>query len=135
MKECNGSPLLIEIMTHLMEEEATDIVVATLAKPSPALYVLLSIEMQKRRPSASAISSTSNRWKNHDNQLWKGEGDDKKTTVYIQYIQEWMCQLCMLVNPMESKQQCLLLCSKSEWMRDVHSSPEMLDAVSRLGPV
>jgi hypothetical protein len=134
MVECNGSLLVVETMLKLLDNEYNTLVESTLALPVPALYALLSREVQRAKPGKAVISSTANRWQKVDRPLWTGPHGDSKTKFFVEFVQSQLCQLNLCSDLESAKENCSFLCSNSSRKTSNIWDERELDII-KLGPV
>ena len=134
MRECNGSPLLVQVMDDLISPTVQVQVLNSLSNNSPSLYVLLSQRMRKHRPHGGLIVSTACRWQNYDKPVWSSTADDAKTIFLVDFISSQFQILATNPDKIECEAACRLLSSNLERKRSKRWSDEKLEVI-KMGAV
>lgn len=135
MRECNGAPLMMEVMVSITEKHCRTVVCTMLKAPSPAFYIYLSKTMRGTygRESAS-ISSQTPRWQNLDHPVWRSAADNEAACIHVDFVTSLLRIIGRSEKEGERANARLLLCSGTARKMDGRWTEGQLD-VLKLGAV
>ena len=119
MRECNGAPLMIQVMTSLDLYTSSDSISQMLTEPAPAFYIFLSQATRAKYDRGTVnVSSQTPRWQNLDPPLWRTNIDTPAVLTYVLFVTQQLCIIGTHKKEDDRANARQLLCSNTARKRE-----------------